>query len=304
MAALAQTNRPAAPSTTASPKSALDKKVLEAYLRHLNVWGPQITVEIADPKPSRWLPGFQDVTVKASLGLRSIEFTYQVSADGQKIVQGNIYDIQQNPFQEELALLDTAGAPRQGPDSAPGQIVVFSDFQCAYCRELARTLRHGLEPAYREKVRIYFRDFPLESIHPWARKAAIAGRCVYEQNPDHFWSYHDWIFDQQPSITADNFQAQVMTWAAGHGVDPLRLGPCLESTAAAAAVDSSLAQGRALKVASTPTLFVNGRRLTGNVDWPSLKGILDNEIAYAESCCSVALAPSAGASPPAVPGKP
>ncbi len=288
-------------STTAKSaplKSALDKKVFEAYLRHLNLWGKQVTVELADPVPSRVLPGFRDVSVKASMGPRSIEFTYQVSPDGQKILQGNVYDVQQNPFQEELSLLDTAGAPRLGPDTALGQIVIFSDFQCTYCRELAKTLRETMDPAYRAKVRIAFRDFPLEAIHPWARGAAIAGRCVQQQNEGAFWKYHDWIFEQQPSITVENWKTKILEWAGREGMDTLRLGPCLDSREAAALVDRSLQQGRALKVGSTPTMFVNGRRLPGNVDWPTLKGVLDNEIAYAEACCSVTLAPVPGSGKP------
>ena len=48
-------------------KSAFDKATLEAYVRHLNVWGPQIKVEIDNPKPSP-LPGFEEVAVHASAG--------------------------------------------------------------------------------------------------------------------------------------------------------------------------------------------------------------------------------------------
>jgi protein-disulfide isomerase len=282
----------------AGAKSALDKKTFETYLRHLNMWGPQITVEISDPKPSPSLPGFQDVPVKASLGPRSIEYTYQVSKDGQNIVQGNIYNIQQNPFRDELALLDKTGAPRLGPAQAAGEIVLFSDFQCTYCKELAKTIQQSAMKEYGGKVRVYFRDLPLEAIHPWARPAAIAGRCVYQQNESAFWKFHDWMFEQQSSISPENVKARVMEWVAKNGLDPLRLGPCLESKEAAAEVDRSIEQGRALKVGSTPTMFVNGRRLAGNVEWPNLKAVIDAEIAYSESCCSVELKPAPGTGKP------
>jgi protein-disulfide isomerase len=275
-------------------KSALDKVTFEAYLRHLNLWGPQINVQIADPKPSTLLPGFQDVTVKASLGERSLEATYQVSADGRRIVQGNIYDIADSPFREELALLKPQGAPSLGPDSALVEISVFSDFQCSYCQQLAKTLRENLEKSYPAQVRLVFRDYPLDAIHPWARAASIAGRCIASQDAKAFWAYHDWIFEQQASITPETLKQKVLDWAAGRGLDTIRLGPCLEARATEPEIEKSLAQGRALRVGSTPTLFVNGRRLTGSVEWAQLKNIIDTELKHAESCCSIELKPGAG----------
>src|SRR5580704_5822999 len=85
---------------TAEKKSAWDKPTFEAYVRHLNVWGPQIKVDIGEPKPSP-IPGFSEVIVHASAGNASADFTYYVSKDGEKILQGNVYDIAQNPFKSD-----------------------------------------------------------------------------------------------------------------------------------------------------------------------------------------------------------
>src|SRR4051812_8934372 len=82
------------PAATAAPaKSALDKAVLEDYVRHLFVWGPQITVKVGDPKPSQSLPGFREVSVVASAGQASQEAMFYISPDGRKIIQGNVYDV-------------------------------------------------------------------------------------------------------------------------------------------------------------------------------------------------------------------
>src|SRR5436305_14615075 len=84
-----------AQSGAAAPpaRSAFDKAVLEDYVRHLFVWGPQITVKIADPKPSQTLPGFREISVVASAGQASQETTFYVSADGRRIIQGSVYDV-------------------------------------------------------------------------------------------------------------------------------------------------------------------------------------------------------------------
>ena len=58
-------------------------------------------------------------------------------------------------------------------------LVLFSDFQCNFCGKEAQMLRENLLKTYPEQVRLYFKDFPLEKIHPWAKTASIAGRKEY-----------------------------------------------------------------------------------------------------------------------------
>src|SRR5690349_12606565 len=158
-------------------KSALDKAILENYVRHLMVWGPQITVAADKPKASS-IPGFLEVDVHASAGQAKQDLVFYVSKDGQKIIQGNVYDVKNNPFKEDLDKLKTELQPGFGKQGAPVVLVEFSDFQCAYCKQEAQVLRQNLASAYPNQVRLYFVDRPLEQVHPWARAAAIAGRCV------------------------------------------------------------------------------------------------------------------------------
>src|SRR2546421_2106209 len=83
-------------------KSALDKATLEAYVRHLFVMDKRISIQVSDPHPSVNLPGFMEVGVHASMGPQSQDFQFLVSKDGSKILQGNIFDINTNPFKNEL----------------------------------------------------------------------------------------------------------------------------------------------------------------------------------------------------------
>ena len=71
----------------------------------------------------------------------------------------------------------------------------YSDFQCPVCRSLHDALR-GLLPNY-PQVKVVFKDFPLETLHPWARTAALAGRCAYQQDAKAFWKLYDLIYDNQ-----------------------------------------------------------------------------------------------------------
>lgn len=260
-------------------KSAFDKATMESYVRHLYVMGPAVKVEVGNPQSSS-LPGFSEVKVHASSGPASQDFLFYVSKDGQKIVQGNIFDITQNPFKDDLDKLNTQFQPSLGTPGAPVVLVEFSDFQCPFCKDEAKMLRDNLISAYPKQVRLYFKEFPLEQLHPWARAAAIAGRCVFRQSPTAFWAFHDWVYDHQAEITQENFKNKVLEFAKGKEIDALQLGRCMDTKATEAEVNKNIAEGKALNLNSTPTLFINGRRLSGRVDWPTLRSIIDYEIEY------------------------
>lgn len=299
--ALAAVSLMAQPKPTAAAPAAaaagFDKAKFEAYVRHLFVLSPQYKLEIAEPKVNATMPGFSDVSVKITLGDRSAENLFYVSANGQKIVQGTVYDIAKNPFADSIAKLKTEFEPSMGTPGAPVVLVVFSDFQCPYCKEEAKVLRQNLLKDYPTQVRMYFKDFPLDPIHPWARPASIAGRCVFRQNAPAFWDYHDWMFEKQGDMTPQNVREKVLEWVKGKGLAVEPFTACYDSKASEKDVDRSAANARELGVNQTPVLFVNGRRLNGGADWNTLKAIIDFELDYQktaknageQACCTVEL---------------
>jgi protein-disulfide isomerase len=308
--ALAQTSAAPKPPVT-NKKSALDKAVLEAWARHLLVLdAPRITVTISDPKPAP-MQGFVEEAVRASLGERSQDFLFYISNDGSKILQGNVWDVGLNPFKKDLDRLKTSFQPSMGTPGAPVVLVEFSDFQCPYCKEEATMLRQNLLSAYPKQVRLYYKEYPLVSIHPWAKPAAIAGRCVFQQAANTFWDYHDWIYAHQADITPENLKEKVMDWAkTAKDIDTSQLSSCIDTKASEAAIDKNIEEAQALDIGGTPTLFVNGRRIPNLVDWPTLRNIIDYEIEYqktarnaGEDCgCDLTLeVPGAPSSTPVLP---
>jgi protein-disulfide isomerase len=261
-------------------KSAFDKPTLEAYLRHLFLIQPQVTVTPSDPQPSD-LPGFKLVKVRLSQGPQFQDVTLYVSNDGKKIIQGNFYDIAHNPFKSEIDKIHTQFQPNLGTAGAPVVLVVFSDLQCPHCKGEAEMLRQNLIQNYPKDVRLYFKDFPIESLHPWAKAAAMAGRCIFGQSNDAFWAYHDWVFSHQDSLTPANLQQQILDWAKDQkGLDSAKLATCIEKKTSEAEVDAEMKEARDLDITGTPTMFINGRRIPQSIDWPTLKGIIDSEIEY------------------------
>jgi protein-disulfide isomerase len=276
------------------PKNALDKAQMEAYVRHLLAVIPEVKLKVADPKPSP-IPDLLQVDVHFTFGDRSQDETFYVTKDGQHVVRGFVYNFADNPFKEDLDKLKTDLSPSFGAAGAPVVVVEFGDFQCPNCKEEAKTLRANVPAKFPSQVRVYFKDFPLEQIHPWAKSAAIAGRCIFRQSPTAFWQFHDWIYDHQTDITVENLKTQVIDFAkTAKDIDGLQFGRCLDTKATEAEVDASLAEGRALHVDATPTLFLNGRRLIGNYPWQNIEQIINGELNYqttaqdaGEKCCEI-----------------
>jgi protein-disulfide isomerase len=287
----------------APAKSALDKATLEAYVRHLLMWNPQIQVRVSDPRPAP-LPGYKEFTVTGSYGQASLDEIFYVSPDGGRIVRGAVYDTGASPFQKELSVLTTALQPAMGTQGAPVTLVLFSDYQCSYCRTEAQLLRANLLKTFPTQVRLYFKDLPIDAIHPWARQASIAGRCVFRQGEAKFWEYHDWIFDKQGEMKPENLKEKVGQWAGANGVDMIQFSRCVGQRETEPEIEASIAEARSLRVDSTPTLFVNGRKVPGSLSFAQLKAIIEFELEYfktvgkgSEKCCELTLPTPAGKKP-------
>jgi protein-disulfide isomerase len=255
-ATASQAPKATAPST---PQTPLQKNV-ESYLRHLYALGPNVQLTVSAPKESE-VPGLLETTVDLKDGENSQAAKFYLSRDGKYLVRGEVSDLSKDPMAETRALLQVKDAPSLGDPKAPVTLVEFSDFECPVCRSLHDVLR-GMLPNY-PQVRVVFKDFPLESLHPWARTAALAGRCAYEQNPSAFWKVYDLIYDQQELISASNAWTKMTDFAGKAGLNADAFRACMASSAAGAAIEASKANGQSLEVGSTPTVFVNGRRMVG-----------------------------------------
>jgi protein-disulfide isomerase len=250
-------------AATAAPASAGQspiQKTVEAYLRNLYAFGADTAVKVAAPKDIG-VEGLEEVDVEVKVGESHQTGKVYVTRDGKYMFRGELSDLAKDPMAETRAQLQTKDSPSLGPANAPVTLVEFSDFECPVCRNLHDALR-GLLPNY-PQVRVVFKDYPLEQIHPWARTAAIAGRCAYQQDPKAFWKMYDLIYDGQETISAENVWGKMTDFAGRSGLNPDAFRACMASPEAGAAVNASRDNGIQLEVSSTPTIFVNGRRIVG-----------------------------------------
>ena len=259
-AARAQQPQATAAAAPASSVQSPMQKTVEAYLRNLYAFGADTVVKIGAPKDIG-IEGLLEVDVAVKLGENEQTGKVYVTKDGKYMFRGEVSDLSKDPMVETRAQLETKDSPSLGPANAPVTLVEFSDFECPVCRALHDALR-GMLPNY-PQLRVVFKDFPLEQIHPWARTAALAGRCAYQQNPAAFWKMYDLIYDGQDLISPENAWGKMSDFASQSGLNADVFKACMASPEAGAAVDASRANGILLEVGSTPTMFVNGRRIVG-----------------------------------------
>jgi protein-disulfide isomerase len=168
--------------------------------------------------------------------------------------------------------VSTGGAPVRGAADAPVTVVEFSDFECPFCKQTHATLKQLLE-RYPGKVRLAYRDFPLDSIHPQARRAAEAARCAQDQGK--FWEYHDVLFTQSPQLAPEDLRR----YAGQVGLDVAKFESCLGAGVHKAAVQRDLDEGNRLGITGTPAFFINGRSLTGAQPLEAFARMIEQELA-------------------------
>jgi protein-disulfide isomerase len=173
------------------------------------------------------------------------------------------------------AVLSVTGEPSKGSEKAPVTIVKFEDFHCPFCKQVQPTFNELLS-RYNGKVRLVHKDLPLESIHPQARQAAEAARCAYEQGK--FWEYHDKLYANSPKASADDLKS----YAKDLGLNVDSFDRCFASGKYKAVVQHDLNEGAKLGLTGTPTIFINGREISGNQPLEAFEAIIDEELATAK----------------------
>lgn len=150
-----------------------------------------------------------------------------------------------------------------GKADAKVTIVEFSDFQCPACAAIHPLIKQ-VKAQYPNDVAMVYRHFPLSSIHPYAQVAAQAAEVAGQDGK--FWEMHDRLFEQQlvwSSLkTQDEAVAKFAEYAQEFGIDKQSFMERIESDKVKAAVAEDITVGTRINVDSTPTLYINGQKVT------------------------------------------
>jgi len=277
-AVLAVAQQKSAPKAASSTKPAAapalpSEEVVAAFLQQTLGYDPAISWKITSIKPAA-AEGLAevDVTVTTPQGAQGQKF--YVTPDSTHAIIGEILPFGTHPFDAVRDQLQKGiNGPSRGASEAPVTVVEFSDLQCPHCKDEQPTLdRLAAED---KNARVVFQNFPLP-MHDWAMKAATYADCVGRTSPDGFWKFIQSIYAAQSDITAANADEKLSAFADAAGVKGSDMAACAARPETTTRVEHSLDLGKGLDVNSTPTLFINGRKLSaGGLPYDVLQKLVD-----------------------------
>jgi len=167
--------------------------------------------------------------------------------------------------------LASTGVATLGKDDAPVTIIEFTDYQCPFCGQHARTTLPELRRDFIEtgQVRYILRDLPLP-MHPFAVKAARAARCAAKEGPEKFWRYHDALFAAQGHLGDSTFP----TIARELHLNVAGFTACQQSIALATQVQRDQAEAMHLGLTATPSFVIGPTTSDGKTTGVVLSGAL------------------------------
>ncbi|MCL2778661.1 MAG: thioredoxin domain-containing protein [Polyangiaceae bacterium] len=164
-------------------------------------------------------------------------------------------------------------SPFLGRPDAPVTIVVFSDFQCPFCKRVEPTLDKVRE-TYGDKVRVVWKNKPLP-FHPRAMPAAQLAMEARSQKGDKgFWEAHKRLFASQPKLD----DADLEKIATDMGLNVEKVKAAIKDAKYKKEVEADVELGDSIKAGGTPHFFINGRRLVGAQPFEKFAAIIDDEI--------------------------
>jgi protein-disulfide isomerase len=190
------------------------------------------------------------------------------------------------PTPENPSIVSIEGGATKGSSDARVTLVEFTDYQCPFCSRHFRDTMPQIDNDYVKtgKIRYVLREFPLESIHPLAFKAAEAANCAGEQGK--YWEMHDRLFANQNALAAQ----QLPGHADAVGLDGQKFKTCLDSGKYAAKLRKDLADAQKAGATGTPTFFIGltdpkgseikaVRKIVGAQNYAAFKDAIDTLLA-------------------------
>jgi protein-disulfide isomerase len=160
-----------------------------------------------------------------------------------------------------------------GPANARTTIVIYSDFQCPWCKIASEVLQQ-LSTEMSGDIRVTYKFYPLDHncnpsvrrpMHLYACSAAVAAYCASTQ--DKFWIYHDYVFTSQDELP----DVRLLEFARASQLDLMKFDACVRDNRSREEVQKNIAEGIRLGVQVTPSIFINGQLYSGPITLSAIR---------------------------------
>jgi hypothetical protein len=204
---------------------------------------------------------WKGVTVRTDTGYGSTPMTAYIKADdGTLLVLGRFWDRNRSIAEQRREGIRLAGVPMTGPADAKVTVVEYSDMQCGFCKKRTADFDALVAKLSKElKIKRYIKSFPLTGAHPWAFRAASAGRCFFDlQGPESFFRWKAQVYAKQDELSVPAVDAFAMDYAYANEIPDPQFRGCYLQAKSNDKIHADLTEGWALRVRSTPTYFIDG----------------------------------------------
>jgi protein-disulfide isomerase len=273
---------PSTASNNASPVPTpqLNRRI-EVLVRSQFEVPPNVEVAIGATSKSEF-PGFENLPITFSSNGKQTVVNFLLSSDGNTVARLERFDISHSPAD----MISIQNRPLRGTPEAKVTIVNFDDLECPYCARMHEQLFPATLDRYKGLVKFFYKDYPLIEIHPWAMHAAVNANCLADQSPEAYWKFVDYVHSHGADVTgpakdAHEAEKTLDKFAREEGqrstLDQAKLDACIVKQDESA-VRASMKQGDSLGVNGTPTLFINGERISGALPQPELWTAIDRAL--------------------------
>jgi len=190
------------------------------------------------------------------------------------------------PSKPQIFTVSFDGEPVKGNPDAPITVVEFSDFQCPFCSRFFEQTLPALQENYIDtgKIKLVYKDLPLDNLHPNARSAHIAAECADEVGK--FWEYHDVLFAKQAEwnrLASSDLDITLSQFAVDLGMQAASFESCMESQDIADEVNQDTLEAARYGATGTPTFFIGNEKdgfikLVGAQPFSAFQVIIDKQL--------------------------
>jgi protein-disulfide isomerase len=275
----AQTGAAAKPGASAGAEPT--EATVDSFLKQMFGWNQDLTWKIASIKPAE-AQGFTEVTAIFNTTQGQQVFRVFVTPDQKFALTGDMVPFGAEPFAAARSILKSASGPSHGPADAAVTIVEFGDLECPACKAAQPQLTKLMQEE--PKMKLIFQNFPLESLHKWALLGSKYVDCVSREGNDQAFKFIATVYEHQGEVTPETADTMLKGYVKDAGANPDTVAACVAKPETEKRVHESLALGEKLGVNSTPTFFINGRKVVGfgnNTPYEVVKAIVEFNLAPA-----------------------
>jgi protein-disulfide isomerase len=284
---VAQNAEAAKPGTSAKPSSSASSSngslpseaTINSFLKEMFGWNQELTWKIADITPSE-ASGITQATVIFSTPKGQQATRIYITPDQKYAFTGDLVPFGADPFANTRQELKGISGPVHGAQDAPITIVEFGDLECPACKAAQPNITKLVEEE--PKVKLMFANYPLTVIHKWSMTGAKYLDCLGRENNDAVWKFIATVYEHQSEINEQNVDQMLKGYVKDSGGNPDEVAACVAKPDTEKRVNDSVALGQKLDVNSTPTFFINGRRVVGfsspQTPYDAVKAMVDYEV--------------------------